>query len=241
MAFFEFKTRVSYDDIGDGMTLSLRGAIGMMQEAAIIHSDMIGYSINDVQRTQVIWMLVQWRVRMVGEAYWNEPLTVVTWPRTMERATSERDFKIIDEHGQPVALGESVWVLVSAQTGRIIRIPSHIKQAYDLTKERAIEDPFEETAQDVPGVLTFSGRVCRRDIDTNHHMNNRVYLDYAFEALPQTVLSSSINEAVIRYRSQLVYGQDFQCVYKNADGVNIVEIVGSDDHTIHASVMLRQR
>ncbi len=239
MAVFEFKTRVSYDDIGDDMSLSLRGAIGMMQEAAIIHSDMIGYSINDVHRTQVIWMLVQWRVRMVGKVYWNEPLTVVTWPRTMERATSERDFKIIDEHGQTVALGESGWVLVSAQTGRIIRIPSQIKQAYDLTEERAIEDPFEEPMHDVPGVLAFSGKVCRRDIDTNHHVNNRVYLDYAFEALPETVISSSINEAVIRYRSQLVYDQSFCCIYKQAEDATIVEICGADDRIVHASVILR--
>ena len=239
MAIFEFKTRVSYDDIGNDMALSLRGAMGMMQEAAIIHSDMIGYSINDIERTQVIWMLVQWHVQMVEKAYWNDRLTVTTWPTTMERATSERDFKIVDEHGRTVALGESVWVLVSAQTGRIIRIPPHVAQAYDLTRERAFDHKFEEPVADAGAVLAFTGEVYKRDIDTNHHVNNRVYLDYALEALPDEMSQISISDVFVRYHKQLMQGQRFCCMYKKCGDTKVVDICGADEAVTHAHVVFR--
>lgn len=239
MSVFEFKTRISYDDIGEDLSLTMRGAISLMQEAAIIHSDRVGYSVNDVQRTQVIWMLVQWRVQMLGKAYWNEPVTVRTWPRTMERATSERDFELVDGHGRAVAVGESVWVLVNARTGRIVRIPPEVSQAYDLTQRRAIDAPFEIASCDVPGILALTDKVRRRDIDTNDHVNNRVYLDYAFEALPDTVDISSFREVVIRYRDQLVCGQGFCCVHKQLDGADIIEICSEDRHILHAVVILR--
>ena len=87
MAVFEFPTRVAYTDIDGQMALTLRGAMTMMQEAAIVHAAQRGYSIYDIPRTHVIWMLVQWRVRMVGRAMWNDDLVVETWPRSMARVT----------------------------------------------------------------------------------------------------------------------------------------------------------
>lgn len=239
MAVFEFKTRVSYDDIDENLALTIRGAMGMMQEAAIIHSDRVGYSVNDVQKTQVIWMLVQWRIQMCGKVYWNDPVTVRTWPRTMDRATSERDFEIVDGKGHTVARGESVWVLVSARTGRIIRIPPEVSQAYDLTQRRAIEDAFEIPVLAVPGTPRYVDKVRKRDIDTNRHVNNRVYLDYAFEALPENVGRNSFCEAVIRYRDQLVFGQGFCCSYDRLENRDVVEIRSDDGRSIHAIVMLR--
>lgn len=234
MAVYEFHTRVSYDDIGEDRSLTLRGAMSMMQEAAIIHSDMIGYSINDVQRTHVIWMLIQWRIRMIGKAFWNDRVIVKTWPRTMERATSERDFKIVDEAGKTVAIGESFWVLVNADTGRIARIPPEILRAYDLTAESVFEDEFCEPRFEAGG-LTASGVVLRRDIDTNHHVNNRVYLDYAAEVLPDGVAERS-GEVFVRYRKQLLLGQSFYSAYKHSEKVHGVDIC-DENGNVHASVI----
>lgn len=66
LAPFHFQTRVSYADIDESFCLTMPAAMRMMQEAAVIDSDRVGYSIRDIERTRVIWMLVQWHVRMVG-------------------------------------------------------------------------------------------------------------------------------------------------------------------------------
>ena len=143
MAEFYFQTRVAYGDIDQNLHLTLRGAMGMMQESAIIHSSRSGYSIFDEPRTHVVWMLVDWRVRMVGTATWNDPVTVETWPWTMKKVTSERCFVHRNAEGQPVALAESNWILVNTDTGRVSRIGPEVAAAYDLVDRAVFDAPMQ--------------------------------------------------------------------------------------------------
>lgn len=236
MRTFSFQTRVSYDHIDQNMNLSLKGALGYMQEAAMIHSSQSGYSVGDVERTHVTWMLIQWRARLIEGAKWNELVTVETWPRTMERATSTRNFEIRGQANQVVAVGESNWVLVNADTGRIMRITPEVAAAYDLTERDVFDTPMPEV-QIGGGEVTYACSVGRRDIDTNHHVNNRVYLDYAREALPAEIADIPFKEVSVRYRKQLLLGDTVQCRYCQNRNQHIIDICGEDLNLVHGTVV----
>ena len=237
MSIYSFQTRVCYDDIDEDMNLTLRGAMGHMQEAAILHSSQAGYAIQDIPQTRVLWMLVQWRARLIGKTKWNTPLTVHTWPRTMERLTSIRNYEIFDANGAISAIGESNWVLVSADTGRPTRITPEIIAAYDLTERDVFETPLPKL-ENGKGVLSGSFVVSRRDMDTNHHVNNRVYLDYAMEALPVELVGVSFSEVSVRYHRQLLLGDPVNCWYRKGDSCYIVDICGDEPSHLHATVVL---
>ncbi len=233
MPSFEFPARVAYGDLDSRMCLTLRGAMAMMQEAAIVHSAQAGYAIQDIPRTHVIWMLVQWRVRMVGRALWNDSLTVETWPRAMAKVTSDRNFEIRDAQGRTVALGQSTWILVSTDTGRAARITPEIAAAYDLVERDVFDSPLMELP-DGPGEITYEGFVQRRDIDTNRHMNNLVYLDYARQALPEDLCDRPFRELGISYARQLRLGEPIACVFHRGQGGCRVDICSGG--TVHAAV-----
>ena len=239
MSIYSLQTRVSYDEIDQNLNLSLRGALGCMQEAAMIHSDLTGYSARTMEQTQVTWMLIQWRVRLIDGAKWNEPITVQTWPRTMERAVSQRNFELRGEYGQVAAVGESRWVLVHTKTGRIARITPEIAAAYELTQK----DVFDSPMPDIPvggGEVCCTCRVQRRDIDTNHHVNNRVYLDYAREALPAEVADAAFREVSVRYHKQLLLGDLVQCRYFRKDHQHIVDLCSHDMSVVHGTVVFSE-
>ena len=122
MDIYRNHVRVTYGEVDGALRLTHRGAMSIMQEAAIVHSSQSGYAMEDVDRTHVIWMVVRWRVRLTGRAVWNDALTVETWPRSMGRLTSVRNFRLLDAQNNPVAVGESEWLLVSTDTGRVARI-----------------------------------------------------------------------------------------------------------------------
>lgn len=235
MSPYHFHTRVFYGDIDNSLNMSLSGALRLMQEAAMIHSDQSGYSVMDVDRTHVVWMLVQWRVRLTGNVRWGEPVEVVTWPRSMERLTSDRCFRILDKDGNEVAIGESTWLLANADTGRVMRIPQTVADAYELVDEQVFDIPMEKLSHEI-GTEIYSGKVGRRDLDTNRHVNNLVYLDYARDALPPEA-DNSWTEVVIRYHRQLLLGDPFHCYYKQEDNGHAVQICGDDPKHLHCSVL----
>ena len=236
MSIYVYNSRVCYDDIDRQMHLTLRGAMGHMQEAAILHSSLCGYSIGDIERTRVLWMLVQWRARLVGTACWNDDLTVNTWPRTMERLTSVRNFEIFGQDHQLVAVGESNWVLVSADTGRPTRITPEVAAAYDLSDRDVFDTSLPKLSKEY-GILASKFVVGRRDLDTNCHVNNRVYLDYALEALPDELSAEHFPEVSVRYHQQLLHGDPVQCWYRKQGTCHIVDICGEERARVHATVV----
>ncbi len=239
MSPYVFHTRVAYSEIDQDLNLSLLGAMRLMQEAAVIHSDRSGYSVMDVERTRVVWMLIQWRVRVLGKVRWNEPVDVITWPQTMEKLTSARCFQIKNQQGDLIAIGESDWVLVNADTGRIMRIPPEVAAAYDLISDGVFDAPFGKPSQHT-GEETFSCHVLRRDIDTNRHVNNLVYLDYAKEALPEALAEQSFPEVVVRYHRQFLLGDQVHCYYENTDQGHLVQLCGEDPRQVHCTVLFRE-
>ena len=230
-----FHTRVSYADIDQSRNLSLIGAMRMMQEAAIIHSDLSGYSVMDVERTGVVWMLIQWRVKLQSKVRWNEPVDVETWPQTMEKLTSNRCFRIKNTSGELVAAAESSWVLVNAETGKMMRISPDVADAYTLIPDGVFEDVCEKLPQKT-GEEVYSFCVPRRDLDTNHHVNNLVYLDYALGALPDHLEIQDFSEVIVRYHQQLLLGDEVHCYLERLDNGFIVQICGADPRHVHCSV-----
>ena len=235
MSTYVFPTRVSYTDIDQSRNLSLTGAMRMMQEAAVIHSDMSGYSVMDVERTGVVWMLIQWRVKLYRKVSWNTPVNVETWPQTMERLTSNRCFRIMLSSGEVVAAAESSWVLVSAETGKVIRIPPEVVEAYDLNPDGVFDDDCEKLPQKA-GDEICSFRVPRRDLDTNLHVNNLVYLDYALETLPVDLEISDFSEVIVRYHKQLLLGDEVHCYLQHSGNDYLIQICGDDPRHVHCSV-----
>lgn len=235
MSPFHFPTRVFYGDIDNDLNLSLSGAMRLMQEAAVLHSAQSGYSVMDVERTKVVWMLVQWRVRLTGKVRWSEPVEIITWPQTMEKLTSKRCFRILDKDGNQIAIGESIWLLASADTGRVMRIPPAVAEAYELIQEGVFDTPLENLPNE-PGTETYSCTVCQRDLDTNHHVNNLIYLDYAREALPAGAAEKRYTEVVVRYRRQLLFGDPVHCYHRAFSNCHAVQICGENHNHVHCSV-----
>ena len=187
----------------------------ILQEAAAIASDDCGYGMKDVPRTGVCWLLSNWRVELLARPAWRSHLTVRTWPR---------------------------WLLMNAATGRIARITEKIRGAYALDSRALYDTPVPSNGRTPAGTpAAFSTVAGRRDIDTNHHVNNIHYLDYALEALPEEVLAHLPSTLEVSYRRQILLGTPIRCLYSlTGDGRHQVEIQsGEGDKLVrHAFIWL---
>lgn len=236
MAVYTFQSRVAYDDIDQDLKLTVRGAMRQMQEAAILDSGRSGYSVYDVETKGRAWILVEWRVRLLNPVKWNDAIEVRTWPRAMDKLTCTRDFMIKGENGQPAALGESVWVLVDIHTGHPIRLTSVVSDEFELVEEKVFNEshPKPEAGQ---GEWSYTYKVTHRDIDTNHHMNNRVYPEVAREALPKEIRDFEFPEITVRYHRQLLEGETVECYYRCQEGRHIIDLCeAGPKHRVSATV-----
>ncbi|MDE7261101.1 MAG: hypothetical protein K2N78_03430 [Oscillospiraceae bacterium] len=233
-AHYVYRTSVAYSDVGADGLLSRRGTLRILQEAAAIASDDVGFGLKDIPRTGVHWILSGWRLEMAERPAWRAKLEVETWPRTMDGFFSDRDFLVweVTPNGRRLAArGTSKWFLVAAKTGKIIRVTDQVRAAYEIGTESLFQDPVPSNGRTPAGApVTFETTVGRRDIDTNLHVNNIHYLDYALEALPEAVFQALPDTVDIVFRRQILLGTRIQCLYTlTEDGKHQVEIRSGQD------------
>lgn len=234
-----YEAKVTYDELGPDCRLSQQGLAKILQEIAAVASDERGYGIKDIERNGVFWILAAWRLEMLERPAWRTSLTVETWPRAMRGIQTERDFLI--SCGQKlVARASSRWLLVSASTGKVARITDAIRSAYDLEERTIFDTPVPSNGKSpVEAPVTFSAAIGRRDIDTNGHVNNVHYLEYALEALPEEVFRQLPATVDIVFRRQILLGTPIRCIYSlTGDGKHQVEIQSGENGQIvrHAFV-----
>ena len=225
ISHFTYPCAVTYADVGLDGRLCHKGALRLLQEAAAVDSHRCGYSLLNAEETGVCWILTGWRVQLLERPLWNTPLAVETWPRSMDGFLSDRDFRIVSGD-TVIALASSRWCLVSVHTGHVTRVTDTVRSAYPLDPQAVFSESLKVNGRSGPEAEeTFSAVIGRRDIDTNRHVNNLHYLDYALEALPQEVFEHLPPTLEIVYRKQILLGTPIACLYQRTDdGRHQVEI-----------------
>lgn len=235
ISFFTYETTVTYPQVGPDGCLSHAGLLSILQEAAAVASHERGFSFRTIEKTGVCWILTGWKLELSARPAWNEPLTVHTWPRSVEGFMSERDFEVFS-NGQVIARATSRWFLINAQTRRLARVTDAVRSAYDISERRLFDTDISSNGTPIADAqVTYTRTVSRLDIDTYHHVNNLRYLDFALEALPAQVYAAPPSTMEIVYRKQILPDTQIRCLYaQTEDGKHQIEVRSGDGaDTVH--------
>lgn len=237
---FEHNFEMGLKDIGKNNLMKNRAMLEMFENIGGYHSDIVGYGANDTKKTKVVWILFDWKLKVINRPKYGQTIHIKTWGRDMLKAYTYRDFELYDGENNLCAIGTSKWAIVNIETGKITRITDEIANRYNIEDKSVFEDRKIEKIN-LPKVFsnTFTYKVGRRDIDINGHMHNLYYLDIANEALPQDIYENRpYDNVIINYKKEIKIGETVKCKYGLVDNKNVVCIYNEDENILHAVVQL---
>ena len=241
MAIFTYDYKIKYSDIGIDNKITLKAFVGVLQEAAIAHSNQAGYGVNDIPNTHLAWLLLNWKIKIISYPVLTDCITVKTWPRIFDRLYSYRDFEVYDENSNLIAIASSKWFAIDTENKKIKKLTPEITQAYGgITQNKVFESAFDKKLKVPENLkLSFNYRIQRRDLDTNKHVNNLNYIDYALESLEEDIfINTSFNNLEIEYKKELKYKENINCYYSFENNQHIIIIKNEDDTITHAIIKL---
>ncbi len=194
--------------------------LNYLQDAASGHSRGSGFSVHDLQKNGMTWVLSRYHVRFLRYPEVGEYLKVCTWRSGIEGYFALREFEVIDENDNPLALATSSWVIVHLETKRPVRLETVIKN-FPLLERRALNDDFKSLPKlEKPDVEEiFKVRIA--DLDLNRHVNHAVYVEWAVETVPREILDCSrLAEIEISYRAEAFSGDTVIAGTGQAEGEN---------------------
>lgn len=232
---------VNFSDVGEKNELTNKGMLRLLQEIAGIHSGLLGYGVNDIPKTCLAWIILNWKLKMFSRPKTNTMLNIKTWTRSENPLFSYRDFEVVDENNNLVALASSKWILFDTNRKTISKITKDIKEKYVCIEKFAFEEKINEKLlepSDSKFIMNYT--VQRRDIDTNHHVNNLNYLDFANEVLPENIyFNIEFSNVEIMYKREAKLGDIISLFYSHS-GENEYTITIKDEKqkNIHTIIKL---
>lgn len=233
---------IGFSDVSNSNTLTNTAIIRILEDIAGMHSNLVGYGMNNIKETGLTWVLLNWKLRVFSRPHYGETIHVETWSRKSVRIYCYRDFKIYDNAGNVVAIATSKWVLLDANTMSIKKISPEILSKYESEDIPVFENEPETDKIICPEVEPsniFLYTIARRDIDINKHLHNLYYLDLAYETLPENIYQNiEFNQVEIMYKKEIKYNDKIKCFYYYDNNEHYVAIKSDDETTLHATIRL---
>lgn len=176
------------------------------------------------------WVVYSWRGEIFSLPSQGDQVYSVTIPYAFDRFYGKRNFLLLDQEKNILALADSYWLFVDLKAGRAIRIPEKTRKLYPLDESVYMKKKprlIQEKAYD--SVTQF--QVLKKNIDMNRHVNNAVIIDWFEELFPE---KKQLKDFSFNYKKQLLYGQNYQIHYKNSkdSSMDFLLASGKDAHVL---------
>jgi medium-chain acyl-[acyl-carrier-protein] hydrolase len=215
---------VHYYEIDSKKDAMLITVMNYFYDLAILQSEMLGIGVEHLTDNHIFWVLYKWDININKFPKLYEKVKVRTWSYSIKKFYAYRQFEIVNSAGEILVSANTLWFLMSTETRKPIRIPDYIPETYktpkDPEKELEIEKLF--MPENIQFEKTFHVRY--NDIDTNNHVNNVTYVDWALETVPLEISSEySLKKVAVVYEKETGHGESIKSVSeKNINGSEII-------------------
>lgn len=243
MAIIEHNFEIGFRNVGKSNKLTNTALLGFLEDIAGMHSSQVGFGLNDIEKTGLTWILLNWKVKVFKRPLYGETILVKTWARDTAKFYTYRDFEVYDNNNNKIAIATTKWVLIDAKTMSLIKISDDVIAPYNLETKKVFLDEPEPNKLLEPKEFSFTSNytVQRRDIDINMHVHNVTYLDIAYEVLPSIVYENiSFDSFEIMYKKESKLGETLKCFYCKIDSSHYIVLKTFDEKNIHCIVKFNE-
>lgn len=185
--------------------------LNYLEDSAISNSASVGYGVNELKEIDAGWVLNRWYLKMDRYPKLGEKIIIETWPSSFERFYGNREFLIMDVEGKIIGRAASIWIYFNIAKRRPMRIPVELGNAYGGEQSKALSEPFTYLDFDFAPDAVEEFQVKRSDIDTNDHVNNKKYIDWIMESVPQEIYDNyKVVSLEIMYKKESTLGAVIQ-------------------------------
>lgn len=236
--FFSHDFKVSLSMLGKTTFISNKGILTILQDIAEMHSASIGYGVTDINKTNLSWALLNWKVKIFSRPKYGDTITVKTWSRYSTKLYSYRDFELFNSNGDVIGIATSKWILIDVPKGKIAKIEDSLislykpenKSVFNIVELDKLVEPenFSES---------IDYKIRKSEIDINNHVNNLCYIDIAIEAFPDdSQVFNSCNNFEVLYKHQIKLGDNIKALYTCKSNENYVVIKNAETNLLHSII-----
>lgn len=173
------------------------------QESAGGHAERLGFGMERLAERNLAWVLREQAMHVSRRPGLGDALRILTWPTRAERILCHRDYRILDERGQLVALGTSAWLGLDLASRRPCKAESFFHLPAEVMPAPVFGQPLPALQTPQDDCLSDIRTVRASDMDALGHMNNLRYLDWIADHLGLFGMKTPFSRVRIRHAREV--------------------------------------
>lgn len=231
---------ISYFHVDPKGNLSTTALLYALQETALDHSKLVGYDVSTLKENNSGLAVLTWHITVNKQPMLWDTMNIQTWCSKKNRMQVDRNFIISNlENTETLLKVVSRWAFIDLEKRGAKPMPEDLL-VHCTDKEYAIDQGrfFSAYKKGEEGDLIKESTIIvkRSDIDTNDHVNNVKYVEWALNDIPDDIYNNlDISELKIVYRKECSIrdevtlstyqnGNKLVSIISNKDNVKLVEI-----------------
>ena len=206
--------------VDEDARMTVSSLFGLLTEISNRHASCLNAGWHQLRKRGYFWVITRMRMEINRLPEWTETVTLRTWVRESQAATSPRDYEMLDTDGKLLVAASSVWAILDIATGRPQRM-SAFDADFPMQERCATEHkPQKISAVTAQGTDPTPLWVRASDIDMNHHVNNAHYIQWAFDSMTEEFrMKHRIATVTVNFIAQAKLGDQYR-IRSEADGDN---------------------
>lgn len=184
---FEKQFDLRYFEMGPHGVATPVTILTLLEEAAADHCLSIGYSLYDLLEKGIGWVLLSGRMVMERYPEYKEKITIKTWLSSFRTFRGTRENLILDEEENIIGRAKGLWLFFDIKRRRPKRIFEDILKKWIINTDKSINEETQKIEPLESALYRNEFIVHRYDMDSNEHVNNLRYLQWAMESIPDEI------------------------------------------------------
>ena len=188
-------------------------------------SESLGVGIDYLTEKRLAWVFYKYDIKVNRYPKYGEKIKVITMAKSFKKFYASRGYEIYDENNEKIVEGEGIFLLINIDKRRAVRIPDDQYIAYGVDIESCPDIKPTKLEQLTEEMHHTNFKVRYGDIDSNMHVNNVRYVEWAIESLPlDIVLNYEIKDISVIFEKECKYGAEItaSCQIKEKDNELII-------------------
>ncbi|MCR4943305.1 MAG: acyl-[acyl-carrier-protein] thioesterase [Clostridium sp.] len=217
---------INYSDVDPNLKCRISSILNFICDVGTNQSEVLGDTIEKLTNKDYVWVFYKYDVQMYSYPSYREKISITTEPFGFKKFYAYRKYTIKNEQGELIGEAVALFFLISISRRRPIRIPKEEYELYDLDLEDSDYEMDDITTGSLEeNVKEFKVRY--GDIDSNRHVNNVKYVEWAIESAPYEVIENyKIGRVKVIFEKETVYGDDIKVS---------CSLVSNDEHKVITS------
>ena len=208
MSAYEKKLRLRSSDVDMHRRLRTSVLFGLMQEAAIAHTEQLGMGREKTLDRGALWIVTLQAAEIRRMPEYDEEVVLRSWPGRTMHVLFPRFCALDTARGEPLVRASALWTLIDSRTRRLV-FPERLGVGIEGVSLPEDEIPLPSAPVPIPAEETRDFTVPFSYVDLNGHMNNTRYFDLAEDCIPAAAEGRVLRAVGTEFSREARFGESF--------------------------------